>query len=170
MPSYKIVDSDWLNKGLYDISTRIKEKSGINAALSFPDGMIDALSSVSGEPIIDNSLTDSLISRSIISIVNNTVSVVGLNAFRNCAKLATADFSNLTAIYGQSFSSCSSLRSLILRADTVCTLDNANAFSSTPIAAGNGYIYVPQSLIEDYKNATNWSTYAEQIKEIGENI
>ena len=35
---------------------------------------------------------------------------------------------------------------------------------STPIGSGNGFIYVPEELLEDYKNNTNWSTYASFIK------
>ena len=39
-----------------------------------------------------------------------------------------------------------------------------SAFDSTPIKSGNGYIYVPFALIEQYKAATNWSTYAAQFR------
>jgi len=35
---------------------------------------------------------------------------------------------------------------------------------STPIGSGNGHIYVPKELVEDYKADTNWSTYASFIR------
>lgn len=36
----------------------------------------------------------------------------------------------------------------------------------TAIASATGYIYVPQSLVDQYKAATNWATYANQIRAI----
>ena len=41
-------------------------------------------------------------------------------------------------------------------------------FYNTAIENGTGYIYVPDSLVDSYKTATNWSTYASQIKPISE--
>lgn len=43
-------------------------------------------------------------------------------------------------------------------------LVNVNAFSNTRIDSGTGYIYVPRALIEEYKAAENWSTYASQFR------
>lgn len=60
------------------------------------------------------------------------------------------------------------LEVLILRSQTVCTLDNINAFNNTLINAGTGYIYVPSALLANYQTATNWSTYAEQFRGIFE--
>ena len=48
----------------------------------------------------------------------------------------------------------------------MCKLASVNAFSDTPIANGTGFVYVPLSLIEDYKTATNWATYAAQFRAI----
>lgn len=56
------------------------------------------------------------------------------------------------------------LETLILRASTVCTLDNVSALNNTKIKAGTGYIYVPAALVEDYKVATNWSSFADQFR------
>ena len=36
------------------------------------------------------------------------------------------------------------------------------------IIRGTGYIYVQDNLVEQYKSATNWSTYADQIKPLSE--
>ena len=49
---------------------------------------------------------------------------------------------------------------MIIRSDTVCTLNSTNAFTGTP------YIYVPSALVNSYKTATNWSSYAAQIRAI----
>ena len=66
------------------------------------------------------------------------------------------------------FAGASNLETLILRSSTVCTLTSANGFSDTKIAAGTGYIYVPDNLVDSYKTATNWVTFANQIKPISE--
>lgn len=42
-------------------------------------------------------------------------------------------------------------------------LSAASAFTGTNIAYGKGAIYVPSELVDSYKIATNWSTYADQI-------
>ena len=87
-------------------------------------------------------------------------------AFQNCKALDWIDFPCVTRIVTQAFSGCSALVSLILRADSVATLEAANAFSKTPIADGTGFVYVPKALVNSYKSATNWSTYATQIRAI----
>lgn len=86
------------------------------------------------------------------------------NAFNGCTSLTNIDLKSVTAIYARAFVGCTNLAILILRADQVCTLSDANAFTNTPIANGTGYIYVPDNLVNDYKAATNWAVYEDQIK------
>lgn len=47
---------------------------------------------------------------------------------------------------------------------SVCTANTADFLSGTKIASGNGYIYVKDALVNNYKSASNWSAYASQIK------
>ena len=54
------------------------------------------------------------------------------------------------------------LKALILPGGTLVSLANANAISG--INSVNGYIYVPKSLIDDYKVATNWATFADRFR------
>lgn len=86
----------------------------------------------------------------------------------HCDALEIIDFSALTEIShsSQIFNSCPMLKALILRNEsTVVTLSSSSAFNSKDgIGAGAGYIYVPAALIEEYKSATNWSTYATQFR------
>ena len=57
------------------------------------------------------------------------------------------------------FKSCGALATLILRRDdAICELGNMNALSSTPIVNGTGFVYIPRALIEEYRQATNWSS------------
>ena len=92
---------------------------------------------------------------------------VSTQAFYTCTKLQHADCGNLGNIPAQTFNACSVLTELILRkTGSICTLSNANGVSNTPIGKGTGYVYVPSALIETYKTATNWSTFADQFRAI----
>lgn len=79
--------------------------------------------------------------------IEGDVTSIGTNVFNNCSKLEKIVFSNVTA---------------------VPTLSSTNSFNQTPIARETGYIYVPDALLDSFKTATNWSTYANQIKGVSE--
>lgn len=64
----------------------------------------------------------------------------------------------------------SKLTSLVLNFDYIAKLSYVASLRNTPIANGTGYIYVPDNLVEDYKVAANWSTYANQIKPLSEYV
>lgn len=88
-------------------------------------------------------------------------------SFANCTSLTTAEFPVADNIGAGAFYKCTSLITLILRiSDKVCKLSNTNVFTSTPIESGTGYIYVPSTLVDSYKAATNWSVFADQIRAI----
>ena len=104
---------------------------------------------------------------SLLSICVPSATVVGYAAFYGCAALARVELPVCVQIGTASFYA-SALSTLILRSETVAKLDNTSAFANTPIKSGAGYIYVPDNLLNAYKNATNWSIYADQIKPISE--
>lgn len=98
------------------------------------------------------------------SSATNTIAM-----FKDCTSLTTLDFSNIKTIGSQFAQNASSLSTLIIRnSTTLATLGGTNAFLNNPIASGTGYIYVPDDLVDSYKQATNWSTYAAQIKGLSE--
>lgn len=99
----------------------------------------------------------------------NATSILN-SAFQECSKLSFADCGNAKSLGPAAFINCSALSTLILRYEKVCTLSNVNVLSATPIADGTGYIYVPDNLVDSYKSATNWSTYAAQIKPVSEYV
>ena len=97
------------------------------------------------------------------------VTSIGSSAFNGCSALKAADFPAATDISGTyAFQNCSALTSLTLSKNQVATLSNTSAFTGTPIASGTGYVYVPDDLVGQYKAATNWATYANQIRPISQ--
>ena len=88
-------------------------------------------------------------------------------AFSGCSKLNTIDLTATTgqvSIAANAFSSCNALTALLIRSTSgVATLASSNALPSAPFTALNGAIYVPASLLTQYKAATNWSAYANRI-------
>ena len=118
------------------------------------------------ESIGDEALTNSIIDRSITEIRDDCVTSIVSCEFYSCENLAIADLKALLEIGYNAFYGCSKLTALILRSETMATLKTTGAFSSTPIKSGTGYIYVPAALVDSYKAASNWSTYANQFRAI----
>ena len=93
---------------------------------------------------------------------------ISTNAFSGCSSLTSVSLPAATSISTSAFYGCSSLTSLTLSKNQVATLSATNAFTGTPIANGTGYIYVPDNLVDQYKTAANWATYANQILPISQ--
>lgn len=83
-----------------------------------------------------------------VNVLGNIVSIGGF-CFDECQKLVTFVMSNITQ---------------------VPTMTGANVFNNTPISKGTGYIYVPDAMVDSFKSATNWSSFADQIKPISEYV
>lgn len=103
----------------------------------------------------------------IVDVKNATNSSTSL--FHNCTELERVEFGNMRTIGTSSFSGCTKLTTLIIRGGrdngaNPPNLSNQNAFNNTPIANGMGYIYIPSSLLSQYRSGTNWSVYADQFR------
>jgi hypothetical protein len=109
---------------------------------------------------------------------------IGNGAFNNCANLTRADFpdqSGLQSLGNQVFAytklqrlelpagvdsigiamffGCAEFKELVCRAETPPAL-GGSAFSNTHVDLK---IYVPDTAVDNYKGATNWSGYASRI-------
>lgn len=93
---------------------------------------------------------------------------LGGSTFMGCTSLIRIDLPKVSSLRTSDFNGCSALATLILRKTSVISMSNTNALNGTPIANGTGYVYVPDDLVSSYKTATNWSTYASQIKGLSE--
>lgn len=109
------------------------------------------------------------------------LNTVGASAFQRCDSLESLNLPSVNFIDTYAFRQCYQLKKLVLSYNThVAILANTNAFlycyrilgtvseTYNPEGLKDGYIYVPDDLVEQYKVATNWSTYASQIKPISE--
>ena len=175
---------------LTKVASAIRAKGGTSAPLVYPDGFVTAIQAIeTGGGGGSDELVNSLIDRTISgAYVNNTVTIIGRYGLSNCTKLTSvvlpavqitnanamlscsaltkADFSNLQHIQHSTFYGDKKFATLIIRTQAVAKLDATSAFKDTLIASGKGYVYVPSALVDSYKSATNWSTYANQIRAI----
>lgn len=147
---------------------------------------------VSGGGGGDHDAEDGIIQRTISGTYENSrVSSIGLYAFYKCGSLITASFPNVTSIKDYAFQYCSELKTVYFPNVTdvggyafqYCTKLESAYFLASEVASigsyiwGNtpmgkssfighfGSIYVPASLVDSYKAATNtpWSSVADRI-------
>ena len=111
--------------------------------------------------------------KSLSSVNFPACTAVDASAFAECDSLSLASFPVCANIGYAAFMSCYNLLNLYLASTSVCELIYSNAFTSTPIGGYTastggvyGSIFVPASLVDSYKSATNWATYADRITAI----
>ena len=119
-------------------------------------------------PIVTNIANNGFRAQGYIkSVTFPKVTSTASEAMRNCTALAYVDLPSCTSFGTYTFYDCTSLETLILRTTSkVCTMGNVNVLTNTKIANGEGYVYVPSSMVASYQAASNWSTYAAQIRAI----
>ena len=88
--------------------------------------------------------------------------------FCNCSLLTRVDLPMCSYIGTRAFYSCNSLSIITIGYSSVCSLGGTNTFNDTQITSSTGSIYVPASLVDAYKSATNWSRFSTQIFPIAE--
>ena len=94
----------------------------------------------------------------------NSVTNIGESAFRECSSLTSIEIpSSVTSIGNNAFEYCSSLTTMTVLPTTPPTLSNTSAISSATTS-----IYVPDESVDAYKQATNWSNFADIIKPLSE--
>lgn len=186
LPNANITNGNVFNHCHNIENIKIPKTTSINSGLFIYCYKLNSLdisnaNRLNGNNIFDNcySLNDIDLSN-ITYVSSNALAFTGFGTITlpNCASLgtyagqgrrtSTIDLSKKITIDGNKFYSANSLVHLILRSDTLCPFSATSAFTYTPIANGLGWIYVPSGLVESYKTASNWSTYANQIVSLDE--
>ena len=91
----------------------------------------------------------------------STLTTIYINTFMGCTSLGSIRIpSGVTSIEGNAFKNCSNLENVYVYGLTTPTL-GSDVFSGT---SGELNIYVPAASEAAYEAATNWSTYASNIK------
>ena len=109
--------------------------------------------------------------RSLENCVLTTCRILGNECFYGCSALSKIELPACAILSGSSvFQNCTSLSQLIFGTSRTAVgfLSYTNTFVGTPMSDSSylgyyGSIYVPDSLVESYKSATNWVTYADRI-------
>lgn len=102
---------------------------------------------------------------SLTELCFSSLPALGQQTIKECHSLRKIDFHKLTKFEsGYHLQNAKQLIAVIIRTEAVCTLQNTNTFTGTPIESGTGYIYVPRALVNSYKTATNWSNFASQFR------
>lgn len=102
-------------------------------------------------------------------ILPDSLTTLGSSVFTGSDIASIEIPKNVSSIRYSIVDYCDYLKAFIIRNSTAIYdiyVSNASYpyFNKTPINDGNGYIYIPSNLIEQYKVATNWSTYANQFR------
>lgn len=149
-----------------------------------------SLTTLSFPKVVTIESTAFYLCRILSTVAFPSATTIGVNAFGNCSLLTTISFPNATNISSSAFAICTSLSvvsfpkatvigsrafyncmqlsALYLTGSSLVTLENSTAFSMTPISDSTylghfGSIYVPNSLLANYKAAANWSLYSSRF-------
>ena len=94
--------------------------------------------------------------------IPDSVTSIGYSAFEDCYALTSVTIPDgVTSIEDYAFYGCSSLTSVYCKPTTPPILENGYVFGEN---AKDFKIYVPMDSVNDYKNATYWSSYASSIE------
>lgn len=109
----------------------------------------------------DDGALDALVAHTLTEYNDDQISTVGNNAFYYQENLESVYLPNISAIGSNAFANCANLKRLFvgLNRSSVTTLSSSNALTNT----GRSIIYVPDSLVANYRSASQWSTYADRI-------
>lgn len=85
-------------------------------------------------------------------------------SFYDCTYLSIVDIDGGEGLNVGFMSNATSLKAFVIRSSTMAENKSSSSFNNSGITKKTGYIYVPRNLVDAYKVATNWSTYASQFR------
>ena len=102
-----------------------------------------------------------IVEHTITKFEDSEIDTIEGYAFYDCNSLTSVSFPKATSIGSNAFKNCNKLTTIYVGTEskTVCTLKNTNAIPSSVTD-----IYVPEALVDSYKTASQWSSFASKIK------
>lgn len=150
-----ISSTDWSS-----ISSKFVSVPVSGPALSFSNGLVSGTTKA-----IESNFTSYLsVSKSDITNVSlPECKYIYNQTFQSCTSLNQVNLPVCSYIGDGAFLNCNLFSSMTIGYSGICSLNNIDTFSSTQITSSTGSIYVPVSLVDSYKSATNWSYFSTQI-------
>ena len=111
-------------------------------------------------PKVESTGTSAFANSNIETVNFPLCTSIGANCFNPCAKLKEIKIPLCREIKTGAFSNCTVLEKIFLDGVTAVPTLSTNALSGTPETLK---IIVPDALVDSFKTATNWSTYANKI-------
>lgn len=130
-------------------------------ALKSADIIIPSLEGSLQPYSFQNSGVRRILSLGSLSSLNDGIYDRGVFMNANLLELAILP-PTTTNVGAYCFAKASLLSRLILRAEVPPTL-GASAFQNTPLSSGTGYIYVPETSVAAYREASGWADFASRI-------
>lgn len=163
------------NNSIYLTSVSVPNAAIVGGRAFYYQGKIVSINlpkvaTLKGEQNFNHCSSLSEIKLPALNYIDNT-SQRANETFYYCLAIQKIDLGNNTTslngnFYSETFRYCTNLKALILRWNSVALVRQSNALNNSGISSGTGYIYVPKSLVSNYKSSSNWSTYANQIRAI----
>lgn len=159
------------------IGDAIRAKTGKSEMIT-PENMAAEISAISGGGSGEQKLIELLTFDEegfpLEVLVNGTESYTLPTSFFRCVNSSNGMFINTkkitllstSNISASAFRECANLIAVIIKSNNICRLASTNAFIGTLIETGTGFVYVSKALVEEYKSASNWTVYANQIRAI----
>lgn len=97
---------------------------------------------------------------SLVKVTAPKSNFYNYQAFGGSTKLEVVDLGSGAINRGAVFINCYKLQTMILRSSSLCALGGSNDLQNTPFRGYGGLtgtLYVPAALVQQYKEATNWS-------------
>ena len=165
--------SDNKNTQLRTVSLPLWTGSSFSEGNGFSSGSIGifayctALTSVSAPELQSLPTQMFYYCQALEEVVFPKVSTVNSGVFNYCSNLKKIDLGGaITRLSSAFMANASKVTALILRGVTTVPTLGSSAFTGTAVKSGTCYVYVPKALEATFKVASNWSTYASQIRAI----
>lgn len=99
---------------------------------------------------------------SLIKATFDSVVLQDYRQFYGCTALKIVDFGETSAIANYDlFDASANLEAIVIRNSTLCTLAGTKPFNWLKNNVSGWKIYVPDALVDSYKVASQWSTFAD---------